>query len=464
MIRWDTFRVEGPGPKYLSICSALAGAIERGELRPGRRLPSHRMMAQRLGVAVGTVTRAYAEALDRGLIVGEIGRGSYVREHPPLKLSVVDSSRIPAGTLDLYQNFPVPIPEVENRAWSDALSELRRQGNIAAIVRSSWSELSARHQHAGAMWIRRTGLQASPRQVVDCPGVQSAMCAILAATTKPGDVVLAPALSHPGIKLLAEQFSLKTHGLPTDDEGIVPAALEEACRDTHPTLLYCSPTLHTPTTVTMPERRRRAIAAIAERHDLLIAEDESAAFLMPEPLLPLAALVPERAFFIGDVWLALSLGLRTTYVHTPTTLMDRMATAVASTSGLTTPLVAEIAAMWIESGTAERLIEARRAELEARHALSRKILHRRRVRSHPHAHHLWLELPERWNSELFVLRAEQMGVAVNDAEWFSIGHAPIPRAVRVCTGNAPGRDELEWALSTLDRLIDETRSMPHAAT
>jgi DNA-binding transcriptional MocR family regulator len=135
-----------------------------------------------------------------------------------------------------------------------------------------------------------------------------------------------------------------------------------------------------------------------------------------------------------------------------------MSTAVAATSGITPALVAEIAAMWVESDEIDRLIELRRAELIARNALALEILGDRALYCHPCGHHIWLELPPPWTSELFVVRAEQLGVAINNGEWFLVDHGPAAEAVRVCIGNAPGRDELRWALQTLDRLIDEPRS------
>jgi DNA-binding transcriptional MocR family regulator len=459
MSYWDNFRPGGDGPTYIAIFKAMAQAIERGDLQPGRRLPSHRLLAEKLGVAVGTVTRAYNEALDHGLIRGQIGRGSFVREHhPAMHLSVVDQSRIPAGTIDLYQNFPVAFPEVENRLWSEALGTLRRHNDLATMMRASWSEESAQRQHAGSMWIERTGLKPAPHNVFDCPGVQSALCAILGAVTQPGDLVAAPSLSHPGIKLLADQYSLKIRGLPMDENHLDPEAFETICRETPPKVLYCSPTIHPPTAITMPEQRRRAIAEIAERYDVIIVEDESAAFLLTDPPLPIAAFAPERSFFVGDVWMALSLSLRTTFVLTPDAYMDATATAVAATSGVTSPLVAEIASLWIESDAADRLIELRRAELMARNDLVRKILGCREVRNDPCGHHIWLELPRPWTSENFVLRAEKRGVAINGAEWFAIGHGPVPEAVRVCIGNAPDQRVLHWALETLDGLIDEPKS------
>ena len=69
-----------PGPRYRAIAEAMAESIAGGALTPGTRLPTHRDLAWRLGVTVGTVTRAYREAIARGLIDGEICRGTFVRD------------------------------------------------------------------------------------------------------------------------------------------------------------------------------------------------------------------------------------------------------------------------------------------------------------------------------------------------------------------------------------------------
>src|SRR6059036_484823 len=57
-----------PGPRYLAIVEALAADVSSGALKPAGRMPTHRDLAERLGVTVGTVSRAYAEAARRGRV------------------------------------------------------------------------------------------------------------------------------------------------------------------------------------------------------------------------------------------------------------------------------------------------------------------------------------------------------------------------------------------------------------
>ncbi|HSR72438.1 MAG TPA: GntR family transcriptional regulator, partial [Kiloniellales bacterium] len=76
MTNWTPSLDDRTGPRYLAIAQALSEDITQGRCRPGQRLPTHRDLAWRLGVTVGTVSRAYAEAERRGLITGEVGRGT----------------------------------------------------------------------------------------------------------------------------------------------------------------------------------------------------------------------------------------------------------------------------------------------------------------------------------------------------------------------------------------------------
>ena len=83
MTKWlpDITRTEGP--VYLAITSAIADAVESGDLPPGTKLPTHRELAYRLGISVQTVSAGYREAERRGLVVGETGRGTFVRRVAP---------------------------------------------------------------------------------------------------------------------------------------------------------------------------------------------------------------------------------------------------------------------------------------------------------------------------------------------------------------------------------------------
>ena len=124
------------GPLYRAIADALAEDLDAGRLTPGARLPTHRELAERMGITVGTVTRAYAEAEKRGLVSGEVGRGTYVREregrvHMPSPVDGVDDD----SPVELGINAPAtPEGDPASQALRRSLEELGRTSRLAELL------------------------------------------------------------------------------------------------------------------------------------------------------------------------------------------------------------------------------------------------------------------------------------------------------------------------------------------
>src|SRR5512138_1054921 len=78
MNEWYSDWLQHRGDVATSLADTLEQAIRSGRLAPGAQLPTHRELSKRVGVAVSTVSRAYAEAARRGLIGGTVGRGTFV--------------------------------------------------------------------------------------------------------------------------------------------------------------------------------------------------------------------------------------------------------------------------------------------------------------------------------------------------------------------------------------------------
>lgn len=93
---------------YRQVADAVAEEIRTGGLRPGDRLPPQREFARGCGIADSTAARVYRELARRGLTVGEVGRGTYVRA---ARAGVGPALSEPAGSrIDLELNHPV-VPE-----------------------------------------------------------------------------------------------------------------------------------------------------------------------------------------------------------------------------------------------------------------------------------------------------------------------------------------------------------------
>src|ERR1700724_4270372 len=102
MTDWVPALASLPGPRYLAFVLALEADIAAGQVKPGMRLLPQRDMAQRLELSVGTISKTYAEAEQRGLISGEVGRGTFVQRRRPEARGLGSAG----GTINLALHFP----------------------------------------------------------------------------------------------------------------------------------------------------------------------------------------------------------------------------------------------------------------------------------------------------------------------------------------------------------------------
>lgn len=453
MTIWTPTLASGEEPKYRALVDALDRDIDAGVLPPGTRLPTQRELATRLGLAIGTVSRAYALAEERGLLSGEVGRGTFVRRREPgLQEGANDEGDDPA-LLDLSKGRLVRDPR--DPTLRRSLEALSRRADLDRLVDFYQPAAGmARHRVAGARWVARSGLETDPDRVVITSGAQHAAAVVLAAIARPGDLILTEEVTYAGIKALASLLHLQLRGLPLDEHGVRPEAFEAACRASTPRALFCMTNLQNPTGRTMPLGRREAIAAIAEAHGVALIEDDVNGFLPEDPLPPLAQLAPAQTYYVTGTSKSLAPGLRIGYVVAPAHRVERIAATIRASTWLTSPILAELVTGWIESGEADEMVAWKRSETAARHRLAMDIL-TPWLTPGPVSFHRWLPLPEPWRTETFVAHARARGVMVTPSEEFMVGRESAPHAVRLCLGATLSRERLEEGLRRIAVLLSQ---------
>lgn len=182
-------------------------------------------------------------------------------------------------------------------------------------------------------------------------GAMDALDLILRSLSKPGDVLLTEDPTFPGLIPLAGQLGLKLLAIPTDEQGIDPEALASMLSAldttaTKPVGLYVMPTFANPTGSVMPVDRRAAVVALADRHDLLVIEDDpyrDIAFDGPVPT-TLHAAAPHRVVHIRSLSKVLAPGLRLAATVGPRDLIDLVAERkpVGGTNPHTSEAIAEL--------------------------------------------------------------------------------------------------------------------------
>lgn len=443
------------GPRYRALADAIATDVEAGALADGARLPPQRELAYRLGITVGTVSRAYALAEQRGLVSAEVGRGTFVRAPRGAAARTAERRRLDAGAeaappelVDLTINEPAD--RSYRTALAATLAHLGGSGDALGDLLPYVSRAGLpRHRAAGVAWLGRSGVDADPERLIVTGGAHQAIVTALAGLARPGDVVLAEALSYSGLKAIATSLHLRLEGVAMDEHGMRPDALDAACRANGARLLFTNPTLHNPSTTTQPRERREEIVAVARRHDLIIVEDDVYGLLREARPPTFAALAPERTVHVTSVSKTVAPGLRVGFLLSPGDLYDRIADAKYDLFLCQPPLTAEVLARWLADGTADRLLGRQREEAAARHALAAEILDRQSCARDPNGYHVWMSLPAPWRASDFVAAARERGVVVAPGHAFAVGRSHAPHAVRISLSAAPDRARLAQAFHVL---------------
>ncbi|NUB15237.1 aminotransferase class I/II-fold pyridoxal phosphate-dependent enzyme [Azospirillum brasilense] len=337
-IDWAPSLEDRSRPVYIAIADAIAADIGAGRLRPGDRLPPQRILADRLGIDFTTVSRAYGEARHRGLVDARVGQGTFVRKTGHVPPPFAAEPHTPVATVPLAVSLAVnqpPHPR-DSPALPAPLTPRAPPPpaplRFPAPLRYPDGADSPDDREAAVHWLRHRLPGLTAERVLVAPGTQAALLALLSALARPGDTVCAEALTYPGFRAAAAQLGLRVVGVPMDADGIDPDALRAALAEHRPKALYCIPTFHNPTTATMPEERRRAVAAALREHGVPVIEDGIYGPLPETAPPPLAAFAPELTYHVAGLAKCVSPALRIAYVAAPDA---RQARRVAVAGGRT---------------------------------------------------------------------------------------------------------------------------------
>ena len=451
MTDWIPNKNELSRPYFLALAEHIAQSIVDGCLLPGERLPTHRELAMYTELSLQTVTKAYTELARWGVVKGEVGRGSYVAEPKEIKFPFL-MERTQGDLLDLSISRPVGGP-IHIQRTRQALRKLGKTLGLEDVLLFRPSVGMERHRETGRTWLRKIGVEATAQRMIITDGASQALTIALMTATRPGDHLLTEVFTHHSLIGLSSSLGLNLGGVATDREGIIPQALDDMCRVGHIAALFLTPTLANPTGMMMPETRRREILAVAKKHQLAIIENDVLGPLPVNRPLPLYSLDSELVYYVTSFTKCVMPGLRTGYLVVPKGKELLAAGKQLSATWMAAPLMAELAATWIEDGTAEELMVWQREAIAQRNQMAREIIGEPVSHIHDHGLHFWIELPNSWSEEAFVAAAHQRNVAVAPGKGFAVNPAESPPAVRVCLGVERPEQTLAKGLHMLSELL-----------
>ncbi|KXU84439.1 GntR family transcriptional regulator [Paraburkholderia monticola] len=437
---------------YKRLVDRIAADIRAGRLRPGTRLPTHRQLAAREGLALVTATRVYAELQAMGLVSGETGRGTFVKERLP-PAEGIDLLESGADTVDMTFNYPSS-PEQAN-LFRVALRQLAATGDLESLLRYQPHGGRDHQRETVARHLAVRGLQAQAQTVLLVSGAQHGLTTTAMALFEPGDVIAVDALTYPGFKLAAEASRLELVPIPAGRNGPDLNALETLCKRRKVRAVYAMPTMHNPLGWVMSLAQRRELVAIARQHGLVIIEDAAYAFLVENAPPPLAALAPETTAYVSSFSKSVATGLRVGFVHAPIEWIPKIERAIRATTWNTPAMLTSIACGWIEDGTVARLEADKRRDAMQRQAIAARVLGRLKRIGHPASYFLWLPLPQEVRADAIAMALRNERIAVSTAHAFSVS-TQAPHALRLALGSV-SLSTIEHSLAKVAAVIaDQT--------
>ena len=160
---------------------------------------------------------------------------------------------------------------------ADVISQLAQEvlaQNGVQLLQYGQTEGYAPLRESAAEFFRHNGVEVRPDELLPVTGSQQALDLICKALLDPGDAMLVESPTFLGALQAMRTYSARVESIATDEQVVIPEAAEEAIRAHHPKLMYIIPTFQNPTGVTLSLERRKALAELANRYGVILAEDD----------------------------------------------------------------------------------------------------------------------------------------------------------------------------------------------
>lgn len=436
--------------RYKALVDEFAEKIRHGPWVAGTRLPTHRVLARQHGIALATATKVYAELEKMGLVVGETGRGTYVRDLnvPPGYGQTQQLLR--QGVVDLAFNYPFTPGQADE--LRHMLKDLASAGDLGSLVCAQASIGREAERRLVASHLERRGIHVRAEQLVLVNGAQQGLAVTALALLRPGDVVAVDALTYPGFIALAKTHRLDLAPISMTAHGTNLSDLERLLRARPVKAIFTMPTIHNPMGWIMGEAARARLVQLARKHDTLIIEDGTYAFLVEDAPRPLREMAPERTVYVSGLSKCVGGGIRFGFVVSPPAHLTAIERTLRALTWSNSTLVTALCGRWLEDGTVKRMEIEKREDADMRQVIAGEELQGLRLIRNPASYFLWLMLPPEVRSDQLAGLLARRNILVATSEAFAAASS-YPHAIRLSLGGVDLAN-LRQALKMVKHEID----------
>lgn len=429
---------------YLQIADRLVADVKHGVLKPGEQLPPQREFAYVEKIAPSTASRVYAELVKRGVAIGEVGRGTFIRAFDHISPELGEPVNEP---INMQLNFSVldgmaeeMIPGMEHLLRPD-------------VLKSSLMPVGAEGDAAGrkivAGLLKFGNWLPEADNILFSGGGRQGIGASMSTVATIGERIGIEYMTYPVVKGIAARLGITLVPIQMDEQGLCVKSLKEEHAKAPLKAVYIQPTLHNPLGISMSKERCQKLADFVKEQDIYVIEDVVYAFLGSG--VPFGSYAPDHTFTVDSLSKRLTPGLNFGFIVSPKLHRESLIAALRTGGWTTSGLSYSSCLRWISDGTVGRYEIQRRNQARTRQKIALTILKDFTVHTAPTSYHLWMELNDGWRAEAFCAAAASRGVALSPASIFAVSHGSAPNCIRIALA-PPSNEELVRGLNIIKSL------------
>lgn len=447
---WKPNKDQLTAPLYRSIADLLELDIINGYLAPNTKLPPQRELADYLDINLSTITRAFKICELKGLIYGTTGKGTFVSPNAGSTISIADI-KIEKSYVDL--GIIKPYDET-NSIVSEATKNVLAKGYLEKLL-DYGNPLGTPYQRmSGVKWIKKYNMDVNINNIAITSGAQNALTLTLISLFRSGDKIAVDMHTYPNFIELANMLNIQLIPIEGDLFGMNPEELDAQCKLNNIQGIYLIPSCNNPTAILMNMGRRKELAKVIKRNNLILIEDAIFSFIAPANYMPITSFIPEQSIYISSISKSLCPGMRVAFMVYPEKYSSNIIRGIYNINIKTPALNTEIIAELINTGMADKIVEEKISLSKERNEIYKKYFNIENPNENPNSFFRLLPLDQRFDADQFEKYALDHGVHIYHSNRFLVGNYENRQFLRVSLSSPSSSSELETGLNILKNLLD----------
>lgn len=425
-----------------ALVDAIENAIINLELKVGDRLPPQRILAYKLDINPTTVSRAYQRAAEKGLVGGQIGRGTYVLAKSNAVLFCRIMEPYDADVIDL---------SVNKLLCDDTLLKINQKINDSNLFLAQHQHYEYLSRHlidyyrlTTSQWMSQSRhIDYQPEQILPLPSCQYGINFLFRHILKRGDVVLVEQYTAPGIMSAALERGLRLFTCKCDEQGLIPSALASMVKQTNANVVITIPSNQSPMATIQSVERRKALAQVIIAQQLLVIEEDIYGMFSEEP--PLARYAPDNTLLLSGFSKCLSGGHKAAFLASKHPLLERLKEHIVETLWLVSASAICHIITAIEKGYLEQAIKHVIQNNRKKNQRISRIMKLALSETSPHH---WIP-----SSDSFINSAKQAGILLAHSKNFSVDSGTDSQVYYRLSVHSVSEEQVEKAAIVLAGLL-----------